>query len=139
LLVFLFQIKIGYLYRQISLIFASVLLGIGAGVALIENWKFLPTGRQGKIKNLFLGYFLIFGALFIFGGQPVFWFLTAFLLGMVGGGIFAKVNREYLKTNKNPGYIYAFDLFGGVFGAILTSSFLFPVLGVWGMMFFWGQ
>jgi len=132
LLVFLFQIKIGYLYRQISLIFASVLLGIGAGVALIENLKF-------KIEKVyFFGYFLIFGALFILGGQSIFWFLTAFFLGMVGGGIFAKVNRQYLKTNKNPGYIYAFDLFGGVFGAILTSSFLFPILGILGTMLFLG-
>jgi len=139
LLVFLFQIKIGYLYRQISLIFASVLLGIGTGVALIENLKFLPAGRQGKIEKVyFFGYFLIFGALFILGGQSVFWFLTAFFLGLVGGGIFAKVNRQYLKTNKNPGYIYAFDLFGGVFGAILASSFLFPVLGILGMMLFLG-
>jgi len=131
LLVFLFQIKVGYLYRHVSLIFASVLLGIGAGVALIENWKL-------KIGNLFLGYLLIFGILFLLGGQPIFWLLTAFLLGMIGGGIFAKVNRQYLKISKNPGYIYAFDLFGGVFGAILASSFLFPVLGIWGILLFLG-
>jgi spermidine synthase len=131
LLIFLFQIKIGYLYSQISLIFASVLLGIGAGVIKeIPNSKF-------QIPN-FLGYFLIFGILFLLGRQPIFWFLTAFWLGMVGGGIFAKVNREYLKENKNPGYIYAFDLFGAVLGAILTSSFLFPVFGIWGMLVFLG-
>jgi len=131
LLVFLFQIKIGYLYHQISLIFASVLLGMSTGVALIENWKL-------EIENLFLYYFLIFGVLFLLGKYPIFWFLTAFFLGLVGGGIFAKVNRQYLKTNKNPGYIYAFDLFGGVFGAILTSSFLFPILGILGTMLFLG-
>jgi len=131
LLIFLFQIKIGYLYSQISLIFASVLLGIGIGVALIENWKL-------KIENLFLGYLLVFGILLLLGKQPVFWFLTALSLGFIGGGIFGQVNREYLKVNKNPGYIYAFDLFGAFFGAILTSSFLFPVFGIWGMLLFLG-
>jgi len=131
LLIFLFQIKIGYLYSQISLIFASVLLGIGIGVALIENWKL-------KNENLFLGYLLVFGILLLLGKQPVFWFLTALSLGFIGGGIFGQVNREYLKVSKNPGYIYAFDLFGAFFGAILTSSFLFPVFGIWGILLFLG-
>lgn len=126
LLIFLFQIKVGYLYSQISLIFASVLLGIGIGVIK-------------KINTRFLGYFPILGALFLLGRHPVywfFWFLTGFLLGVVGGGIFAEVNEAYLKKNKNPGYIYAFDLFGGVFGAFLTSGLLLPAFGLKGLLAF---
>jgi len=139
LLVFLFQIKVGYLYRQISLIFASVLLGIGIGVIReIPNFPALQRGPARGVDKFqipnFFGYFIVFGILFLLGKYSIFWFLTAFLLGMIGGEIFAKINRQCLKTSKNPGYIYAFDLFGGVFGAILTSSFLFPVLGGKGML-----
>ncbi|MGB9706647.1 MAG: hypothetical protein ACPLXP_01040 [Microgenomates group bacterium] len=123
LLVFLFQIKIGYLYSQISLIFASVLLGIGIGVIK-------------KINTRFLGYLPILGALFLLGRNPIFWFSTAFFLGVIGGGIFATINNIYFKKNKNPGYIYAFDLFGGVFGAFLTSSLLLPAFGLKGLLIF---
>jgi hypothetical protein len=42
------------------------------------------------------------------------------------------------QTEKNPGYIYAFDLFGGALGAFLTASLILPVFGVekliWGLV-----
>lgn len=131
LLVFLFQIKIGYLYSQISLIFASILLGIGVGAGTISNIKY-------QISNIFLAYFLIFGILFLLGEQPVFWFLTAFLLGVIGGSIFAKINKIYLSQNKHSGFIYSFDLFGGVLGAFSTSSLFLPAFGVKNLLGFLG-
>jgi MFS family permease len=135
LIILLFQTKMGYLYSQISLIFTSVLVGMAVGVKLkIKN---------SKIKIIFLGYLLI-TSLFFTGYNSkiaewsIFWFMMAFLSGVIGGAIFAIVNRLYLQKEKNPGYIYAFDLFGGGLGVFLTAGIILPVFGVekliWGLM-----
>jgi hypothetical protein len=81
---------------------------------------------------------LIFG--FIGLNNPVsnrslFWFILSITTGIIGGLIFALTNKLYLRRKNDPGVIYAFDLFGGAFGAILTASFLLPVYGVLGLIF----
>lgn len=120
LMILIFQTQIGYLYSQISLIFAAVLLGMGIGVILARGTNF---------KFVFLGYL----PFLILVQQANFWPLTALGIGLVGGTLFALINKTYLKKFKNLGFIYAFDLFGGFFGAILTSSFLLPVFGLGGL------
>ncbi|MGB9911283.1 MAG: hypothetical protein ACPLKP_01620 [Microgenomates group bacterium] len=132
LLIFIFQTKIGYLYSQIALIFAAVLIGIGLGVGVIEK-KYLKI-ENWKLKILFMGYLPF---LFLIH-QVNFWPILALGIGFIGGMIFALINKNYLKKYKNPGFIYAFDLFGGFLGAILTSSFLLPGLGVKGVLIFLG-
>jgi spermidine synthase len=125
LIIVMFQTKIGYLYSQISLIFTSVLLGMAVGVKL--------KVKSQKLKVIFLSYLPILGMFLLKTNlmeNSIFWFLIAFFSGVVGGAIFAVVNNLYIRTEKNPGYIYSFDLFGGALGAFLTASFLLPVFGV---------
>jgi spermidine synthase len=121
MLIFLFQSRLGYLYSQVSLIFAAVLVGLGLGVKLREI-------RELRVANCGL-FFLAYLPFLILINQAAFWPLIALGLGTVGGMIFATLNQAYLKKSKNPGFIYAFDLFGGFLGAILTSSFLLPSWG----------
>lgn len=131
LILFIFQAKIGYLYSQISIIFAAVLSGMALGVKKAETLK-------NPLRNLrcgFGGYLLILALFLLSLSQnvsewPVFWFGIACLSGFLGGLVFAQINNLYLKKRLNPGYIYAFDLFGGSLGAFLTSGLLLPILGV---------
>lgn len=138
LIIFMFQTKIGYLYSQISLIFASVLLGMAIGVKIVEK---LSIHRQSLsvLKLSFICYLLIL--VLLLGVQrisivewPIFWLILGLATGVIGGTIFALVNNLYFRKAKNPGFIYAFDLFGGFFGALLTSSFLIPTIGVKGLI-----
>lgn len=136
LIIFLFQTRIGYLYSQISLIFAAVLLGMAAGVKVTNNIK----RPLNLLKLSFLGYLSIL-LLFFFDYEAtitlssLYWLGLAAISGLFGGMAFASLNDLYYsKSGKHPGYIYAFDLFGGCFGAFLTSSFLLPFFGVKGLI-----
>lgn len=129
LIILFFQTKIGYLYSQVSLIFAAVLLGIGLGVVL----KF-KLGFLGYLPILFIIFLISLGKGENLANFSGFWFLLALVSGMVGGRIFALINQSYLQTFKNTGFIYAFDLFGGSLGAIFTAGFFLPVLGLRGLI-----
>lgn len=126
LLIFIFQTRIGYLYSQISLIFATALLGLGVGVIISENIKC----KILNFKYLFLAYL----PLLILVRRAAWWPLTALMVGIVGGMIFALVAQTYLKKAKNSGFIYAFDLFGGFLGAIMTPGLLLPFFGLAGVL-----
>jgi len=131
LVIFFYQTKIGYLYHQISLIFATALLGMAGGVKLSQAVK----NRKQALTFSFLAY-LIPMAVFILGyktrlaSATGFWLILVLAVGACAGLVFALVNRIYLNQAKNPGYIYAFDLFGGFFGAVLTTAFLLPLYGL---------
>jgi len=131
IIILFFQVKIGFLYNKLSLIFAAALLGMALGVRIGERSS--PTLKN--IGSMFFA-FLLFLFTFYFGmgtpvaGLSVYWFLAMFIAGIIGGAIFAMLNNLYLKEEDNPGYVYAFDLLGGSLGALLTSTLLLPVFGV---------
>ncbi|MBM3282839.1 hypothetical protein FJY90_01170 [Candidatus Gottesmanbacteria bacterium] len=134
IIIFMFQAKIGYLYSQISLIFAAVMSGMAIGVIAIRNFK----DCQWAFKISFLGYLIIISLFLCIGSAPItmlpiFWLGIAFVSGLSGGMSFASLTNLYLKNRKHPGYIYAFDLFGGSLGAILTSGILLPFFGLKGL------
>ncbi|MDP2860427.1 MAG: hypothetical protein Q8N98_01800 [bacterium] len=138
LVIFFFQTKIGYLYAEISLIFAAVLAGIGFGVMGAMKIKIKsPTFLFASHLAIFSFFFLISrGKMEFLADKQTFWFLLAFLTGTVGGGIYTIVNKIYLARFANIGFIYAFDLFGGFLGAVLTGGILLPVFGVEKLMVF---
>lgn len=135
LIILIFQSKIGFLYSQICLIFAAVLSGMSVGVITANYLK-------KSSENLLLSFAGYLAILFLFSlslrspiaSMPIFLFGTAFITGLIGGIIFSLVNTLYLKKGYNPGFIYAFDLFGGSIGAISTSSVLLPIYGVRGLI-----
>ncbi len=131
LAIFFFQIKIGFLYNQIALIFASALVGMALGVFIYLR-KTKPTLDLGFS---FLAV-LLFIALFLVGSNTgvsnfsFFWFASVLLFGMLAGYIFAQINSIYLKASKNTAFIYGFDLFGGSLGALLTGTIFLPLFGI---------
>jgi len=130
IIIFLFQIQTGYLYRQISLLFALFLVGMATGVRLspkVEQEENLR--RTVLILSLIIAILGLILKLNIFLG-PFLLFLANFSAGFFGGRIFHSLNQLYLKGRQHPGFIYAFDLFGSSLGALLTGSLLLPVLGI---------
>jgi len=54
--------------------------------------------------------------------------------GLIGGIQFPLANRLYFRSNRSvkkvAGFLYASDLLGSSAGALLTSAFLIPILGL---------
>lgn len=131
LIITMFQTKIGYLYSQIGLIFASVLLGMAGGIVFAKKAKKpLKALRISFLSYLAIIFFFYSSLKIDLASESFFWLGLGFVSGSVGGAIFALVNRLYLKDKNNPGFIYAFDLFGAFLSALLTSAFLLPAFGV---------
>ncbi len=129
LILFLFQTKIGYLYSQLGLIIAAVLLGMALGVWL-GDWV---ERKKQWLKPALVSYLLIFIFLFIGGhwqGFIWFWLVIGIASGFIDGAVYALTNACYLAKTKDPAFIYAFDLFGGFLGALLTATCLLPGLGI---------
>ncbi len=75
---------------------------------------------------------LIFASIIVFPKQPVelVFFVFLFLLGLFNGDLFVVSNQLYLREKKNYGLGYGLDLMGSFVGAIATSAFLIPLLGL---------
>lgn len=139
LILLIFQTKIGYLYSQISLLLALVLLGIAFGT---KFQSLIKAKAQTLLTVSFAAFLFILCVILGVKNLPLseslfFWLGMIFAVGIVHGMIFVSLSWQFLKLpfqstskNPNPGYLYAFDLFGGSLGAILTSTFLLPFLGV---------
>ncbi len=132
--IFLFQTKIGYLYSQISFIYSLVLLGMTIGVILERKIRNFILGlNSGFSSFLFIILILFLTKEINISNKLFFWCSLGLISGLVAGLIFALINRLYLIKEKDIGYIYAFDLFGASLGALLTSTFLLPILGITGL------
>lgn len=140
LLILLFQTFHGYLYTQLSLIIALVLVGIAVGSMLFK--KLLEN--KNALQLLKLSYLLIiftFAIPLIITWQfqfiynfKLFYYLISLLAGFAIGTKFPVINRLYLKSSSNLGAIYGVDLIGGAVGALLAGIFMLPVLGVIGSL-----
>ncbi len=123
----MFQTKIGYLFGQISLIFSLFLAGMAAGVGLARI-PFVTLKRSFLILLISL---LLFSWLLksTITEEELFWLVFAFIFGIFGGANFSLLNNFYLDKDKNPGLIYAFDLFGSSLGALLAGTIFLPFYG----------
>jgi spermidine synthase len=59
--------------------------------------------------------------------------VLAFFCGLIGGYQFPVASRIYFsaQSGRSPGALYALDLAGSCFGALLISAFLVPLFGFW--------
>jgi len=125
LLVFLFQTKLGSLYSQLAFIFGLVLLGMSFGVGLVEKkgWDLR------KVTYPLVGYVLVMVGLVLVKALW-FWWGLAWFLGFNGGLVFGMTVSDLAKNKKKVSLVYPADLIGAFLGAVLTSLFFFPVLGL---------
>jgi spermidine synthase len=145
--IFLFQITYGYIYHQLSLILATIFLGLALGIWFTNLTVSKGWAKYSYLIRVFFFIFLyflflallmiyqilLFNNLLIFCGLGL---ATSFFVGLK----FPLLNKFYLSKKSDPNKkitaIYAADLFGAGLGAIITTSILLPVLGFINTMIF---
>jgi spermidine synthase len=155
LILILCQIHLGLLYRQMGLLIAAFMAGMGLGsawgVRLAARGR-ATTGRlaacQGGLAVLALFLAVVLPILAASGYLPATLLLQAFYLailfsaGFAGGGVFALASslwHEHVPaTPARDGLFYAVDLLGGTLGSLGLSLVILPVWGVvpalWGLV-----
>jgi len=137
-----YQIFFGYMYNQIALLVASFMGGLAAGGWLIT--KGLGTMKRGLAwfisMETAMGLFcLVSGALLVRlntmqGCEYTFLFyIASALAGFLVGAEFPLANRLFLEKNahvRTAGILYALDLVGAFFAALLVPVIAIPVLGM---------
>ncbi len=128
-LLFIFQTRFGNLYTYFGLIMGTVLLGMTVGVKIIEIKKLEYKLEPAKTLLYYLpiGGFLL---LDFWQGTILIWLALSLILGLVGGLVFSLSNRAWLKKSKNQTFVYACDLFGSFWGAVLVSTVILPKFGL---------
>ncbi len=143
-----FQTLHGYLYQKIGILVAAFMLGLALG-GLSMNHIMNKLRRDiialGKIELAIIAYSLllplILVLLFAHVARPPPFMpaeMPLFLLNCVAGFLvgleFPLANKIYLGGNggvgRVAGTLYASDLCGAIFGAVLASVFLIPILGI---------
>ena len=138
-----FQIFRGYLYRQLALLFAAVMLGMALGAA--AGARRSGRARPGALAGLHLlaAATAAGSAAFVerlaaggLGAAPwteAVFLLLAVAIGGVAGGEFPVANRIQLAGAADPrraGIVYAADLAGSCAAALGIGLWALPVLGL---------
>ena len=137
IIIFSFQIIYGYLYHQITMLIT--LFMVGAALGSISISRYLERIRQPLklFVALEIGIILwIFIVIYIILSYPlhlVFFILCA-VTGLWVGMEFPLANKIYLRRQgrigTTVGVIYAADLLGGWFAAVLSGILFLPILGL---------
>jgi spermidine synthase len=154
LILILCQIHLGLLYRQMGLLIAAFMAGMGLGsawgVRLAARGQ-ATSGRlaacQGGLALLALALALGLPVLAASGYLPADFLLQGFYLailfsaGFAGGGVFSLASSLWHQrlpaTPARDGLFYAVDLLGATLGSLGLSLVVLPVWGVvpalWGL------
>jgi spermidine synthase len=135
----IFQIHLGYLYRQLGLLIAAFMLGLAAGGA----WGVRQAGHPGRLaalqgtQALLVGLATVGLASLPSGpAQAALAAVGAVLLlaagGFTGGGVFAMAAAAWKsrRPGEGEGKLYAADLLGATLGAVGVSLLILPAWGV---------
>ncbi|MFH1940533.1 MAG: fused MFS/spermidine synthase [bacterium] len=144
-----FQILYGYIYQHLAFIIAGYMIGLALG----SRFAITPRIRDGQNFALYrvlqasmclyplfiIGFFWLFHQTSIStkGTEWMGWLFPLLTAGagFIGGCQFPLANRLYLQTGRSvekaAGFLYGLDLIGSSAGAMLTSAFLVPILGIY--------
>jgi spermidine synthase len=142
LVLVLYQIRLGSLYRELGMLIAAFMAGMAAGSAAGSHW----TGRRGgplllAVLQGGLAVLALSLALWLQGGVSVSasWTRAGYVLvlaaaGFGGGGIFAASAALWHKIQPEVrgqgGMLYAADLLGATLGTLGVSLLVLPVWGI---------
>lgn len=141
-LIYLFQAAFGDLYYRLAWVITAFMAGLGAGTWATLGLKKMPERfALAALHAVNMAFFfllppvcaLIFsGESFPRGEYQLAFFGMAFFGGLVAGAVFPFANRFFLTRGggEHLGSVYAADLWGSAFGALVTAGFLIPVWGV---------
>lgn len=140
LMIMIFQSMYGLVYQMIGVIIAFYMTGLAAGS--LFHWKFIRAPR--------LAYGCVQCALFLFllsipwvyqflASQPdlhtrvgqMILLSLVFMIAMLSGIEFNLANRLWMKNKRGSAIsLYATDLAGAATGLLITSLWIFPMLGL---------
>jgi len=124
IIILAFQSSRGYVYEAIGILTGTFMLGSAMG-------GYIFTGYKHSRWPLFLdviSILLLFSMLMLIK-HTVLLYVFIFIAGVIGGGQFSSV-YNLLKEDINAGSLYALDLAGSFSGAIITTIFLIPMIGI---------
>jgi spermidine synthase len=147
LVLILYQIRLGSLYRELGVLVAGFMAGMAAGSALGTRWSGRFRGGVHLLAGLQGGLAVLAGALALWlkwGFSPgaagwelptqVEYVLVLAAAGCGGGGVFAVSSALWAEIEPNTqgqgGKLYAADLLGATLGTLGVSLLVLPVWGI---------
>ncbi|MFC1856824.1 hypothetical protein ACFL9U_02220 [Thermodesulfobacteriota bacterium] len=151
ILLLTFQILEGFVYRQLALLIAFYMAGLGIGAGCVSGWKlYRPSkwpavhyfiGVQALISLFPLLLLLLFNLIhgeYRYGLSSVFigWIFSGLSLsaGVLGGIHFSLAVYAFalieVPSEKIGGELYAMDLIGSAGGVLIVTLFVVPIFGI---------
>lgn len=142
ILIYAFQVYLGYIYAKIGLLVACFMVGMSLGSYMLNRRVSVSphTVMAGQCLPAVLGVgFLGCAALLSSGAIPSavtesIFYMFSVIFGATGGALFVVANRLYMSRFRRGlvpvGTGYAVDLVGSALGATVVSSMLIPVWGI---------
>ena len=143
-IIFTYQIIIGYLYYRIALLLACFMAGMALGIFSVNKKVLKKKANLSSLAKTHLS--LAAWSLILVG---LFWLLPKFedvffkevfllgssvLAGFLGALIFPLANSFYLSLQQDPSKktstIYSADLLGSCLGGVVPAFILIPVFGL---------
>jgi len=149
-----FQAIYGYVYHQLAIVIAFFMVGMAIGSwravrrradsnseggrrdeRLTLGWLQVTVGLAPLLMyGLFVAFKQVEGARQLFVVSQIIFPALALLCGLVGGYQFPVASRVFFggfrQQKHGPGALYAFDLAGACVGAVVLSTYLLPVFGL---------
>ena len=146
-----FQVLEGFLYKQLALVIAFFMAGMGLGAGYISWWKKGREVRHSAVSHLIRvqAMFSLFPLLLVLlfpliheefriflSSTSIGWIFSGLSLiaGFLGGTHFSLAVSAYTisgsSSGKIGGMLYALDLAGSSGGALIASFFVLPVYGL---------
>jgi spermidine synthase len=143
----LYQVYLGYLYRQLGLLIAAFMLGLATGGTWWVRFQAEPQRLARRLAALQLGLAalpFVLSVLLLISGKfswvpPEIFLQGGFILllalaGFAGGGIFSLCATLWRQTRPTTafegGLFYAVDLLGATLGTLGMSLLIMPVWGI---------
>ena len=146
-----FQVLEGFLYKQLALLIAFFMAGMGLGAAYIARWRGAREIRRAAAAQLFKvqAAFCLFPLFLVLllpllhlelrvflSSSSTGWIFSGLSLitGALGGIHFSLAVSAYTPSDsaarRTGGMFYALDLAGSAGGALIASFFILPVYGL---------
>ncbi|MCX5893531.1 MAG: hypothetical protein NTW80_11285, partial [Deltaproteobacteria bacterium] len=150
LILVLYQIHFGSLYRQLGLLIAAFMAGMGGGAAVAG--QVCPGRPPQLLRRGLMALQILLAALalllaLVLSREPLAalsvpdylvqggFALIMLLAGFGGGGVFALSSGLWVggrgQSNNTGGLLYAADLLGSTLGTLACSFLILPVWGIW--------
>lgn len=142
-LIYMYQVHAGSVYRQIALLSGLFMTGLPLGAWAVRRWQ--ATGKKDQAASLMLPLLLIITLLALLlalwhrgAMHPLILLVAGGFGGFVAGTVFplamTRAGRLDRDVPSGSGLVDAADHFGGAVGALLVASFMIPSMGVTGSL-----